>query len=310
MVWAFVRKASVFCLCLFLIFTFSFFLMKALPGDPFSGDQVVPEEVLQNLYAHFGLDQPLWKQYLRYLQGCLTLDLGPSLIYSGRGVREIILEGFFISARLGVQAFLFSLTLGSLFGIFSALQKGKRTDIFPFLVTTLGLSLPNFVIATLLQYFLAIWWPIFPIATWRAPYSSFLPSLALSFMPMAYIARVIRSALLEILEQDYILLAKAKGLSPSTILFRHALPSAFIPILGFLGPLAAYFLTGSFIVEKIFAIPGLGQWTVSSILQRDYTTIMGLILFFSILLFSTVFFTDLIRAWLSPRIKLGRPRET
>ncbi len=301
MIFTFIKKTTIFVLCLFLIATSTFFLMKMLPGNPFSGDQVMSEETLQNLYSHFGLDQPLWKQYFRYLKGCLSFDLGHSLIYSNRKVQEIIFEGFFVSARLGVQAFFLSIFFGSSLGVLSALYKKKKRGFFVFFIITLGLSLPNFVVATFLQYFFAIKWPLFPVATWGKPLSSFLPSLALSFMPMAYIARLVSSSLLEVLKQDYILLAKSKGLSFFSILCKHALPSAIIPVLSFLGPLAAYLLTGSFIIEKIFAIPGLGQWTVSSILQRDYTTTLGLILFFSGFLFSTIFLADLIRTYLDPR---------
>lgn len=277
--------------------------MKILPGDPFANDQVIPEEVLKNLYAHFGLDQPLMKQYLLYLKGCFQGNFGPSLIYSGKPVSQIIQEGFFKTVQIGIQAFFLSLLFGFALGYFSATHLNQWQDHIGLTFSTLGLSIPNFVVASFLQYYLSVKLSWFPVARWEDFSSSFLPSLALSFMPTAYIAKLMRSTISDILQSEYIQLAKMKGLSSFAIFFRHVLPSACLPLLGFLGPIMAYFFTGSFVIEKIFAIPGLGQWMVLSILHRDYTTVLGLIVFYSMMLLLCIFFMDLCRALLDPKLR-------
>jgi len=301
----FLKKFTIFIVCLFLIVSICFFLMKLLPGDPFVNDQSIPEEVLNSLKAHYGLDQPLWKQYLLYLKGCFTFDLGPSLIFQGKKVQDIIRESFLVSAKIGLQALIFSTLVGFTLGSVSALKREGWMDNFSLLISTLGLSIPSFVIAALLQYYLSIKLSLFPLAKWEAPFSSVLPSLALSLTPIAYLTRLIRSSLIEVLSKEHIQMSQVKGLSPFYILVRHALPCAMVPVLGYFGPFIAYLLTGSFIIEKVFALPGLGSWMIQSILQRDYTVVMGLLTFFSVLLLVLVFITDLLRPLLDPRTKVG-----
>lgn len=302
-----IKKGFALIISLFAVVSITFFLLKALPGNPFvGGDTVIPQEVLNTLYEFYGLNDPLWMQYLHYLKGIFTFDFGPSIIYLGSSVREIILSGLSITALLGLQALFLSLFLGIILGIVSAFYRSKWPDAALMGWATLGLSIPNFVLATLLQYFLALKLHLFPIARWGSYLHSILPTLALSAMPIAYIARLIRTSMVEVLAQDYIKAAYAKGLTPAKVLFKHALPNALFPLLSYLSPLFTYLLTGSFAVEKIFGIPGLGQWMVNSIFKRDYGLIMGLVIFYSMLLIVSNFLTDLLLGYFNP--KLARKR--
>ncbi len=288
---------------LFFVMTLTFFLMKSLPGDPFDEEQGVRKEIKQALYAYYGLDKNIFFQYGSYLLGCLTLDFGPSFVYENKHVTDIIRTGFPISALIGLQAFVLSLFLGVALGSLAAYFHQKKIDLAILLFSFAGISLPGFLLATLLQHIFAIHWHIFPLARFDGYLSSFLPSLSLSFLPTAYITRLIRDRLIGIFQQDYIKLAYAKGLSPFAVFFRHALRNALLPLFGYLGPLLAHILTGSFVIEKIFALPGLGQWMVKSIASRDYTTILGLTVFYSSLLLLCVFLFDLLSLFLDPRLK-------
>lgn len=294
-------------LSLWIVATITFFLMHAIPGDPFSQEQALPEEIQKALCAHYGLDKPLFIQYLQYLKGLLFFDLGPSLKYPGRQVSAIIQEGFPVSLCLGIEALLLSIPLGIFLGGVSALKAGKWQDLVSLLVTTLCLSIPSFLLATFLQYLFAMKIPLFPVARWGSFSQSILPALSLAALPAAFIARLSRSSMLEILSQDYIQTARAKGLSEPVILFRHVLRNALLPVIAYLGPLTASILTGSFAVEKIFGIPGLGKWFVFSIRDRDYTTIMGTALFYSVLLMTSVVVFDLLLGFLDPKTKKESP---
>lgn len=277
--------ASLFCVA-----TITFFLMHAIPGDPFIGERALPEEVLAALRSHYGLDRPLLFQYLQFLKSLLTLDLGASITYPNRSVITFILEGLPISAFLGLQALLVALPLGILLG---SLNRG----------CTLFISLPNFVVASLIQYFFAIKFHLLPIARWGSWEHTILPSLALAVFPTAMIARLTRANLAEVMKQDYIRTAFAKGLTQTQVLFRHALPNSLFPVITYLGPLLSSILTGSFVVEKIYAIPGLGGWMIHSIQGRDYPMIVGLTLFFSSVLILSVVFSDFLHRWIDPRLK-------
>jgi oligopeptide transport system permease protein len=284
--------------------TLTFFLMKSIPGDPFIQEQEIPKEILTSLYKHYGLDQPLYVQYLKYLKGFFTFDLGPSYIYQGRTVNQIINDGFFVSMTIGLQALVISVFFGITFGSLAALKKNRWPDTLSILIAIIGISLPNFLLATLLQYFFAIKLKLLPVARWGSFAHTILPSIALAAMPLAFIARLTRNNMIEVLEQDYIKTAYAKGLNHIQVIVGHGLRNALIPVISYLGPITTYVLTGSFVIEKIFGIPGLGQWLIHSISNRDYTVIMGLTVFFSILLMSIVLLTDIIIAFVDPRIKI------
>jgi oligopeptide transport system permease protein len=301
--YVFKKIFTFFLSCLFIV-TLTFILMKSIPGDPFIQEQEIPQEILTSLYKHYGLDQPLYIQYLKYLKGFFTCDLGPSYIYQGRTVNQIIQESFFISMTLGLQALVLAIFFGITFGSFAALKKNRWPDTLAILIAIIGISMPNFLLSTLLQYFFSIKMKLLPVARWGTFAHTILPSIALAAMPTAFIARLIRNNMVEILEQDYIKTAYAKGLNHFQVIVCHGLRNALIPVISYLGPIATYVLTGSFVIERIFGIPGLGQWLIHSISDRDYTVIMGLTVFFSVLLMSIVLITDIIIAFLDPRIKL------
>ncbi len=300
----FVRKGLAFFCSLLAIATLTFFFMKMAPGDPFSEEQAMRQDMHEVMLQHYGLHRPWLVQYKEYLQGLLQGEFGYSLKYHGRSVNSIIREGFPISAKLGLQAFFLALVCGISLGTLSALKASQWQDSCVLVLTTLSISIPSFIFAALLQYALAIYFPLFPVARWGTFAQSILPSLALSAAPMAFITQLTRTNLYEVLQTDYIKLARAKGLPFSVWLCRHALRNALLPVLSYLGPLLANVLVGSFIIEKIFSIPGLGQWFVNSVIHRDYPLIMGLTLFYSMILLGAVFFIDLLYGVWDPRIRL------
>lgn len=301
-----IRKSLAFFCSLFIIASLTFFLMKLIPGDPFGEEQTLRRDMQESLEKQYGLDRPLLVQYGDYLSHLLKGQLGYSFKYPGVSVTSIIQESFPVSARLGLQAFCLALFFGISLGTLSALKLNLWEDRSILILTTLGLSIPSFILATLLQYSLAIYFPILPIARWGTFAQTILPSIALAAAPMAFIARLTRGGLLEVLQTDYIKLARAKGLPFHYWLWQHALRNALLPVLSYLGPLLANVLVGSFIIEKIFSIPGLGQWLVNSVANRDYSLIMGLTLFYSLILLSTVFLVDLLYGCWDPRIRLNR----
>ncbi len=299
----FFKKLTILLLSLLVVATLTFFLMHAIPGDPFTQEKAIPQEILQAMQAHYGLDKPLIVQYFEYMQGLCSFNLGPSFKYQGRTVNEIIGEGFPVSLCLGLEALFISLCFGVLFGSVAACRQGKWQDRSAMLIAVLGLSIPSFLLATFLQYVLAMKLDLLPVARWGTFEQSILPALSLAALPTAFISRLLRTSMIEVLHQDFIQTAKSKGLSSSWILYKHVLRNALLPVASYLGPLTASILTGSFAIEKIFGIPGLGQWFVLSITNRDYTVIMGTTLFYSALLMSTVFLVDLLYSWIDPRIK-------
>ncbi|NDE83132.1 MAG: ABC transporter permease [Chlamydiia bacterium] len=298
------KKCILFVLSLFIVTTATFFLMHAIPGDPFTQDKAIPEEILKAMYQHYGLDRPLFFQYLSYLKGLAIGDLGPSFKYQGRTVNEIIAQGFPVSLTLGLEALFISIGAGISIGAIAAWKYQHWQDHLMMLVAILGLSIPSFIFATFLQYLLAMKLDLFPIARWGSFSHTILPAISLAVLPTACIARLTRSNMIEIFQYDYIQTAKAKGLNSAMIITRHVLRNALLPVITFLGPVTASILTGSFAIEKIFGIPGLGQWFVLSITNRDYTVIMGTTIFYSAILMFCVFVVDLLYCIIDPRIKL------
>lgn len=298
------KRILILCFSLFLVASVTFFLMHNIPGDPFTQDAVIPEEILASMRKFYGLDDPWYVQYGRYLKNILTWNLGPSFKYEARTVNEIIAEGFPASLQLGLQAISVSMVLGILLGSFSALKKSRWQDRFFLILIAVGTSIPSFILATLFQFIFAMKLEWFPVARWGSFAQTILPTLALSAFPTAFIAKMLRTTMGEVLEQDYILTAKVKGLSSFHILFKHVIRNAILPIITYLGPLTASVITGSFIVEKIFAIPGLGGWFVSSVINRDYTAIMGVTIFYSSLLMICVLIVDVLYSLIDPRIEI------
>lgn len=292
-------------LVLWVIVTATFILMHAIPGGPFTAEKALPEAVRKNIEARYHLNDPLSKQYADYLGNLLKGDLGPSFKYESRTVNEIISESFPVSAELGMVAVSLSVVIGIPAGMAGALYQNRWPDHLVMLLATFGISVPSFILATVLIYIFALWLNLLPAAMWGSPEFVILPALALAGMPTAFIARLTRSSMLEVLSQDYIRTARAKGLNPFTILWRHALKNALLPVVTYLGPMIAAIFTGSFVIESIFAIPGLGRHFVTSIYNRDYTVILGITIFYSFILVIMNFLVDLAYVWLDPRIKLS-----
>ncbi|MBO8137835.1 MAG: ABC transporter permease [Desulfotomaculum sp.] len=289
-----------------LIITITFALMHSIPGDPLTRDKEMPEQIRQNLMEKYHLDEPLWKQYFIYLKGLATGDMGISMKYQGVTVNEIIAESFPISAQLGLVAIAIMLLIGIPAGIISALRQNKWQDHLAMFLATLGVAIPNFVLATLLIYIFGVKLGWLPTSRWVSWKSVIMPSIALAGYSAAYIARLTRSSVLEVIQQDYIRTAKAKGLPERVVVYKHALKNALIPIVTYLGPLTAGILTGSFVVEKIFAIPGLGQYFVNSISNRDYTVILGVTVFYASFLVFMNMIVDIVYGFIDPRIRVGK----
>ena len=293
-------------LTMVVLITVAFFMMHAMPGGPFSPSEEknVPKEVLERIAASYGLDQPVWKQYLTYWKNLLHGDLGISYKTVGT-VREKIAGHFPYSARVGGLAVVFSLLVGIPMGLIAALYRGKVADFATLALATIGISVPVFVLSLLLSYVFSSklnWLPTYGLEGWA---SYILPVVCLSFNPIAYIARQTRSSMLEALEQDYIRTARAKGVSELMVVAKHALKNALTPIITYLGPLVAGLLTGSFVVESRFAIPGLGYYFVRSISDRDYTMIMGIVIFFGFFVVICNLVSDILLAIVDPRVKLA-----
>ncbi|MGG4547384.1 ABC transporter permease [Rossellomorea marisflavi] len=291
---------------LWLIITLTFFLMHAIPGSPFNEERNTSEAVQKNLEAHYHLDEPLMVQYGLYLKSLMTLDFGPSITKPSQTVNDLLSRGFPISFELGMITLIIAVISGIILGIVAAFRHNGFIDYVAMTFAVLGISIPNFVMATMLIQQIAVNWELLPVATWQSWRHMILPTLALATGPMAIIARLTRSSMLEVLTQDYIRTARAKGLSPWKIVFKHALRNALLPVVTILGTLAAGILTGTFVIEQIFAIPGMGKYFVESINQRDYPVIMGTTVFYSAFLIVMLFLVDVAYGLLDPRIKLHK----
>lgn len=289
---------------LWVVVTVTFFLIHALPGGPFDGEKALPPQVKANMEAKFGLDKPLSKQYTMFLNNLLHGDLGPSIKYEGRTVNDIIGYSFPASAKLGLVSVTFSVLVGVYLGIIAALNQGKWQDRLTMVIATLGVTVPSFVLATSLIFLFAVKLRWLPAVGFDGPLNYFMPVLALGGYSVSFVARLTRSSLLDVVRQDYVRTAKAKGLSSKVVIYKHALRNALIPIVTYIGPLTAGILTGSFVIEKIFAIPGLGREFVTSIGNRDYMVIMGLTVFDSAILIAANFLVDLLYGVIDPRVKL------
>lgn len=300
------KKLSFVFISLLIVATLTFLLMHAVPGDPFTDDKAIPEEILQAMYRHYGLDKPWYVQYGHYLKGLFTFNLGPSFKYQGRLVSDIIAEGLPVSLILGAEALLLSVCVGVALGTISSLKHLRWQDHSVMLTAVMGISVPSFILASFLQYFFAMKLNWLPVARWGTFSHSILPAICLAALPIAFIARLIRANMVEVLQSDYIQTARAKGITTFQMIWHHALRNALLPVITYLGPLTTSILTGSFAIEKIFGIPGLGQWFVNSILNRDYTLIMGLTIFYSALLMLCVFLIDLLYTVIDPRIQLTK----
>lgn len=290
---------------IWVIASLTFVIMKFIPGDPFASDaDVLPEEVVQNMRAKYNLDEPIPIQYVLYIKNLVMLDLGPSIQSETRSVNDIILSGFPASATLGIQSMIIALVFGLLLGIIAALYHNRFLDYVSMIIAIVGISVPSFILAPLLISYFSVKWGMLPVASWGTWQHSVLPSIALATTPLAVVARFMRSSMLEVMNQNYIKTADAKGLSSFKIVLKHGIRNAILPVISFMGPLFVSLITGTFVIEKIFAIPGIGKYFVDSIFNRDYPVIMGTTVFFSVILVFTLFLIDISYRFIDPRIKL------
>ncbi|MFJ8066649.1 ABC transporter permease [Psychrobacillus sp. NPDC096426] len=300
-----VKRFITMLLTIWVIASLTFLIMKMIPGDPFASDaDVLPEEVVENMRAKYNLDESVPVQYVLYLKNLIMLDLGPSIKSETRTVNDIILSGFPASATLGMQAIIVALVFGLLLGIIAALNHNRFLDNASMIFAIIGISVPSFILSPLLINFFAVKWGVLPVASWGTWQHSVLPTLALATTPLAVIARYMRSSMLEVMNQNYIKTADAKGLSTIKIVLNHGVRNAILPVVSFIGPLFVSLITGTFVIEKIFAVPGIGKYFVDSIFNRDYPVIMGTTVFFSLILVVTLFLIDISYRFIDPRIKL------
>ena len=296
-------------LTLFVLISLTFSMMRMLPGDPFIGDKTVSATAMANMNAKYGLDKPVFVQYLMYMGNCLRGDLGISITYN-RDVMTIISESFLVSADLGIRAIIFAVIIGILLGAVAAIKRGSAWDSASMFIAMIGVSVPSFILGAVLQYFLGLQLRktfginLFPIQGWGKFNQTLLPSFALGLGSLATVSRLMRTSMLDVLGQDYIKTAKSKGLSQGKILWRHALRNAIMPVVTVMGPTVASVLTGTFVIESIFNIPGLGKYFVTSIKDLDYTMIGGTVVFYGGLLIVCTLVVDLLYGFIDPRVKL------
>ncbi|MEH7442818.1 oligopeptide ABC transporter permease [Bacillus sp. JJ1122] len=292
-------------LTLFIIASLTFFLMKIIPGTPFASAAKLPPAQLQIMKAKYGLDQPVPVQYAKYIGNLLQGDLGISFQFNNTPVTDLMIKRLGPSAQLGFQAMVVGTIIGLVLGIFAAIRQNSWVDYGSTFLAVLGKSIPNFVFAGLLQYFIGVKLGWFPVLFWKGPEYTVLPTIALSMFPIAIAARFMRTEMIEVMGSDYIMLAKAKGASFFEIAFKHAMRNALIPLVTVLGPLAISMMTGSLVVEKIFAIPGLGEQFVKSITVNDYPVIMGTTILFAALFVIIILVVDILYGIIDPRIRLS-----
>jgi len=286
------------------IITITFVLMHSVPGNPFRKEGKMPAVIYQNLQKKYGLDKPLPEQYVIYMGNIVQGDFGDSMKSRTETVNDMIERGFPVSATIGVQALIIAVFMGPLLGIIAALYQNKWPDYLSMIFAIIGISVPSFVMGTIFIQFLARNIEGLPIGGWGTFAHTILPSMALAMMPLATMARLMRSSMLEVLNQDYIKTAKSKGLKASTVIIKHAVRNAVLPVVSSLGTIVSNLLVGSFVIEKIFGIPGLGYFFVKSIIDRDYPLIMGTTVFYAIILVIMLLLVDLAYMVIDPRIKL------
>jgi oligopeptide transport system permease protein len=289
---------------LLVLITIAFFLIRVAPGGPFDGEKILPPEIRANLDAKYHLDEPLIQQYFRYLGQIITFDFGPSFQYKDWTVNELIARGFPVSMTVGGLAMILAFIVGTLIGIIAALRQNTAVDYSIMGVAMLGISIPNFVVAPLLILVLAVYQGWLPAGGWDWSIQRMvLPVVTLALPVIAYIARLTRGSMIEVLHSNYIRTARAKGLPGYLVIRRHALKPALLPVISFMGPATAGLITGSVVIERIYSIPGLGSYFVQGALNRDYTLVMGVVIFYGVVIIVLNFIVDLLYAWMNPKIR-------
>jgi ABC-type dipeptide/oligopeptide/nickel transport system permease component len=290
-----------------LVILLTFSMMKQIGGNPFrQTERAVPESIQRNLERKFGLNDPWYVQYARYVKNVFTFDLGPSMVLRGRSVNDIVLEQFPRSIQLGGLAMLFALVIGVPLGAFAALKQNSVGDYGAMVVSNVGFAVPSFLVATLLIYFVSLRWGLLPTSGWTSWKHKILPPIALGLAPMAYFARLARGSMLETLQQDYVRTARAKGLRWRRVVVVHVLRNSLIPVVTAAGPFLGFLITGSFIVETIFAIPGIGKYYITAVQARDYTVTMGLTVILALIIVFANLIVDILYGILDPRTREAR----
>lgn len=300
------KRLVMAAITLWVVITITFMLMHAIPGNPFRSESKMPPKVYENLLKKYGLDKPLPEQYVMYLKQLSKGDFGASMKSRVETVNDMIKRGLPVSAYLGLQALIIALVFGPVLGALAALYQNKWPDYLSMIFAIIGISVPSFILATVFIQYIAKNVAWLPIGGWGSFAHTILPSIALAVMPLAQIARLMRSSMLEVMGQDYIKTAKSKGLSNQSVIIKHAVRNAILPIVSILGTLISNLIVGSFVVEKIFGVPGLGMFFVTSISNRDYTLIMGTTIFYSIILIAMLLLVDIAYVLIDPRIRLTK----
>lgn len=289
---------------LLTVATLTFAIMHIVPGGPFDKEKRLPPEIKANVEAKYHLDKPVYKQYILYLYGFFRGDLGPSYKYLGRDVKDIIKDTFPVSIQLGMLALFISVIIGIGTGLIAGIKSDTLWDRLTIIFATTGISLPNFILGAILVLLFSHFYKIFPPALWEGWRYAILPSIALGFAPAAYIARITRHSVIDVMNTEYIMTARAKGLKYRSIVFKHVIKNSIMPVVTILGPLTAALITGSFVIEYIFSIPGMGRFFITAVTNRDYPLIMGGTLIYTVIIVLTNMLVDIAYAYLDPRVKL------
>ena len=298
------KRLAVSIVTLFVLITVVFVLVRVMPGDPFTGEKITPE-IKANLEAYYGFDKPLPVQYFTYVGNLLKGEFGYSMKFMNRSVGDIIALSFPYSFDLGMRALTLSISLGLIFGILAARNRGKKLDLFCVVVAILGTSIPDFIMGALLQYVFGIEWGLLPVAQYLGFQYTILPSIALGFYTLAMVSRMMRASMLEVISQDYIKTAKSDGISNLRIVWRHQIRNAIMPVVTMLGPVVAATLTGTFVIESIFAIPGMGKYYLESVQNMHYSHFLGMTVYFGSVMIFANFLVDVLYGIIDPRIRLG-----
>ena len=298
-----IRRILISIPVLFIVAALAFFMIKKAPGGPFAKERSAPPEILRNLEAQYGLDKPVHEQFFIYVRNALRGDLGPSFRYANWSVNDLIRSGFPVSLELGCWSLMIALLIGIPAGIIASIKPNSISDYIPMSLAMIGICLPTFVMGPLLVGVFALWLGWYNSSGWDFAYDRVLPALTLGGYYAAYVARMTRGGMLEVLSQDFIRTARAKGASPIRVIRKHALRGGLLPVISFLGPATAGLLTGSFVVETIFDIPGLGRYFVTSAFNRDYLLLMGAVMFYAILIVFMNLVVDVLQVWLNPKLR-------
>ena len=298
------KRIGISLVTVFVLVSVVFFLARLMPGGPFN-DPKMSEAARENLSAYYGFDKPLWEQYLTYLGNLLHGNFGFSTKYPSRTVNDLLAGAFPYSADLGIRALCFAISFGLVFGIISALNRGNKIDLIFVIVAVFGTSVPDFIMGALLQYFFSVKWGLLPIAEYKDFAYTILPSVGLGFYTMASVSRIMRASMLEVVQQDYIKTARSKGISRFRVTWKHQIRNAIMPVITILGPTVAAVLTGTFVIESLFAIPGMGKYYVESVQNSDYSLILGMTVFYGTFLVFCNMIVDILYGVVDPRVRIA-----